>query len=125
LLEPVRPILIVDDDPAMLKLFSALLRVSGYQTRTAPNSVRAYEELVSEQTPLMLITDVKMPGHTDGAMLAQVAAQSWPDLPIVVMSGNTTPRKGELPAGAVFMRKPIGTLALLKQVEIMVGPGGR
>jgi CheY-like chemotaxis protein len=116
----VGPILIVDDDPAMLKLWSAILGVTGYETRTAPNACRAYEELNADPPPSMLITDVKMPGQADGAMLAQVAAQSWPQMPIVVLSGNAQPREGELPAGAVFMRKPVGTLELLRQVELML-----
>ncbi len=109
----------------MLKLFSAVLRVGGYEARTANIPARAYEELIREQTPLMLITDVRRPGHADGVMLAQVAAQSWPDMPIIVMSGDAQPREGELPARAVFIRKPIGTLALLMQIETMIGTGER
>jgi CheY-like chemotaxis protein len=121
----VGPILIVDDDPAMLKLWSAMLGVSGYETRTASDADCAYQELIAEQTPAMLITDVKMPGLTDGAMLAQVAAQSWPKMPIIVMSGNVEPREGELPNGAVFMRKPVRTAELLRKVELMLAHSRR
>lgn len=110
-------ILIVDDDPLMIKLVSAVLRSGGYSTRTASNAVEAYMELNSEQTPEMLITDVRMPGDVNGAMLSQVAAQSWPAMQILVMSGNAEPSKGELPAGAAFMRKPIGVQPLLQHVE--------
>ena len=54
-------ILIVDDDPAILDAMAILLADEGYPIQTAPDG-RVALQMIAEETPDLLITDVVMPG---------------------------------------------------------------
>jgi chemosensory pili system protein ChpA (sensor histidine kinase/response regulator) len=53
-------VLIVDDDPGLLRLFSALVERLGCETLRAPGGVKALDTL-DETTPDLLILDLAMP----------------------------------------------------------------
>ena len=62
--------LVVDDEPAILRLISVALEDLGCETLAAPNAEAALE-LLQEMTPNLVIADVKMPG-VGGAELVRV-----------------------------------------------------
>jgi two-component system cell cycle response regulator DivK len=62
-------ILVIDDDPANLKLMRVLLSTEGYLVRTAADASEAFEVL-KEFTPQLLIVDIQLPG-IDGLELTR------------------------------------------------------
>jgi DNA-binding NtrC family response regulator len=54
----------------------------------------------------LLFSDVQMPGDMDGFALARHVAERWPDIAIVLASGDITPRAGDMPEKATFISKP-------------------
>src|SRR5688500_15101746 len=63
------PILIVDDNPANLKLARVLLRGEGYEVRTAVNAEEALE-MIRRAKPRLILMDVQLPGM-DGLELTR------------------------------------------------------
>ena len=81
-------ILLVDDDAAILTVLASLLKQEGMSVMTARSGNEALSLL--EKKPIdVVITDLRMPGM-DGMTLLKRVAQSWPDLPLVVLSAHGT-----------------------------------
>ena len=60
-------ILLVDDDPDLLKLISLRLTSAGYRVRTAESGETALAA-IAVQRPAVVVTDLRMPG-IDGLQL--------------------------------------------------------
>lgn len=54
-------ILIVDDEPEILKLYSLKLQKSGFEVTTAENGQRGIESALGQRKPDLILMDVKMP----------------------------------------------------------------
>jgi CheY-like chemotaxis protein len=81
-------LLIVDDEPPLLRLLEFLFSRQGYQVRTAANGLEALEILQRER-PSLIVLDVMMP-RMDGYQVA-TAVRSNPelaDIPIVMLTAK-------------------------------------
>ena len=78
-------ILVVDDDPAIRRLFVAWLTASGHSVRTASDAFEAVDVLRGEVVGAM-ICDIQMPLY-DGNWLIEEVADAHPCLPIIVVTG--------------------------------------
>lgn len=97
-------LLIVDDEPAILEVTSAMLEREGYEVSTAEDGVDAIEHLV-DPLPNLVISDLRMPKMSGIEFLALVREQ-FPHVPVIAMSGEFTDT--ELPAGVLadaFLQK--------------------
>ena len=83
-----RRVLIVDDEPSILRLVADILGDEGFATSTASGGGGAIREIEREPPDLVLL-DVAMPGDDGLAVLESVQAK-WPELPVVMMSGHGT-----------------------------------
>jgi DNA-binding NtrC family response regulator len=82
-------ILIVDDEPDMLKLLSMMLRdKTGYQISTTNNPLEAVE-LAKQGGYALVITDLKMPG-LDGIELLDAIKKEDPDIPVIFITAYAT-----------------------------------
>ncbi len=80
-------ILVVDDEPQVLKLHAKLLGNLGYNVTTRVNSLEALQLFEARTTEFdLLLTDMTMPGMM-GDMLAQKCIAAKPDLPVVIATG--------------------------------------
>jgi CheY-like chemotaxis protein len=84
-------ILIVDDEPAVLKVMKIVLEKSGFQVVLAGNGAEALEifEQMRDQIRI-LITDMAMPGM-NGLDLIRAIRNLNPAVHIVATTGMTTP----------------------------------
>lgn len=73
-MQPKPLILVVEDEPGILKNLSTILTISGYQTITANNGQEAIE-ILQTQTPQLIISDVMMPLVDGFALLQHVKSQ--------------------------------------------------
>jgi CheY-like chemotaxis protein len=79
-----KPILVVDDDPAIRDLVADALQDEGYLVTTAANGAEAVEVVEGSQ-PWLVLLDMRMP-VLDGWGFAQVMRERGVRLPIVVMT---------------------------------------
>jgi len=117
-------ILVVDDQPANLRVVSALLARHGYDVLTAASGEEALA-VASAQRPDLLLLDMMMPGMDGFALLAEVKQQ--PELLRVPVVFLTAAHDRELllrafDAGAVdYVTKPFMPEELLARVNAHVG----
>jgi signal transduction histidine kinase len=79
-------ILVVDDEPEILRMLSICLEKSSFHVSTAENTADAARMLSEEQFDV-IISDVIMPGEDGIAFLGSVH-ESWPELPVILMTGH-------------------------------------
>ncbi|MBT9546976.1 MAG: response regulator [Candidatus Sericytochromatia bacterium] len=111
-------ILIVDDHPSNLDLFSEYLHFLGYQTLLAQSGKEALE-IMEKQTPDLILTDIQMP-EMNGFEFIRILRQNdfWRYLPIVALTSLSMPWEKEkiIESGASFyLCKPVD-LTVLKQI---------
>jgi two-component system response regulator GlrR len=111
-------ILVVDDDPDLLKLLSLRLRAAGYSVTTASNGEAALAH-VAVSKPCLVITDLRM-GGMDGIALFDALHKADPALPVIILTAHgsipeaiTATRRGVFG----FLTKPFDSKELLSQVE--------
>lgn len=79
-------VLLVDDDPSLLRLLSLRLRAEDYVVDTADNAEQALAKLEVTQ-PHLVITDLKM-DDMDGVQLFDRIHQMQPALPIILLTAH-------------------------------------
>lgn len=78
-------VLLVDDEPNVLKALARTLRQDSMEILTAPSGAEALE-LMRAQPVDLLISDMRMPGMS-GAELLSAAAKEWPKTRRVLLTG--------------------------------------
>ncbi|MFO7602263.1 MAG: MASE3 domain-containing protein [Gammaproteobacteria bacterium] len=113
-------LLVVEDEPALLRLASQLLREAGYHVMTATNATEALTLLRQHSYIDLLFSDIVMPGSCSGFELAEQARQLHPQLRILLTSGFATEK---VPAGTPadwldsLLKKPYRKQELLQAVR--------
>ena len=110
-------ILLVDDDPDLLKLISLRLTSAGYRVRTADSGETALATIAVER-PATVITDLRMPG-IDGLQLFEAIHRQHPALPVIILTAHgTIPDAVSATQRGVFgfLTKPFDSQDLLQKV---------
>src|SRR5712671_786662 len=84
-------VLVVEDNAALRRVVMRQLGELGYRVLDAENAAEGLQVMEKESIDLLL-TDVVMPGGTDGRELARRARQRWPGLKVVFTSGFSEAR---------------------------------
>ncbi len=115
-------ILIVDDEDSIRRSLAGILSDEGFTPRTANDGTQALAQLREgggAGLPDLVLLDIAMPGR-DGMDILQELGQSWPDLPVVMMSGHgtieTAVRATKLGAFD-FIEKPLSVDKLLLTIQ--------
>ncbi len=86
-------ILLTEDDEAVRAFVARALELDGHNVDTACDGVEALETLVLNDGDYdLLVSDVKMP-MMDGIALAHNAADRWPGMRILLMTGFADQRE--------------------------------
>jgi two-component system response regulator GlrR len=118
-------ILLVDDDPDLLKLISLRLTSAGYRVRTADSGETALATIAVER-PATVITDLRMPG-IDGLQLFQAIHRQHPALPVIILTAHgTIPDAVSATQRGVFgfLTKPFDSQELLQKVAAALKVSG-
>ena len=110
-------ILLVDDDPDLLKLISLRLASAGYHVRTADSGEAALGALAVAR-PGVVISDLRMPG-IDGLQLFEAIHREHPALPVIILTAHgTIPDAVAATQRGVFgfLTKPFDSQDLLQKV---------
>jgi len=115
-------VLIVEDDPAVRVLVSAVLKELGYAFVEAGDATTAVPIIESEQRIDLLISDVGLPGM-NGRQLAEIGRQIRPDLKVLFITGyaeHAAVRGGFLDPGMQLITKPFTFDLLTAKVREMI-----
>jgi two-component system response regulator GlrR len=81
-------ILVVDDDPDLLRLLAIRLEGAGYDPLCAPSAEKALALLAVER-PAVVLTDIRM-GGMDGLALFEAVHRTYPSLPVIILTAHGT-----------------------------------
>lgn len=110
-------ILVVDDEPQLIRVLRTGLKAHGYEVRAAADGVSGFETFTDWQ-PDLVITDLAMP-NMDGLELCR-RLRTFTQVPIIVLSakGEERVKVEALDLGADdFVTKPFGIDELLARVR--------
>ncbi|HBS25708.1 MAG TPA: two-component system response regulator GlrR, partial [Gammaproteobacteria bacterium] len=93
-------ILLVDDDPGILKLLSLRLKAEDFTIETANNGKQALTQLEAFQ-PHLIITDLRMDGM-NGLALFKIVNEKYPSLPVIILTAH-----GSIPDAVDATRKGV------------------
>ncbi len=116
-------VLLVDDDPLVLQLFTSILVDAGYQVEPCSSAVAAVEKFRTRRRFDVLMTDFQMPVMT-GVRLANLLTGVARKLPVLIISGSAAE---EIPLLELwrkhwcFLPKPTNAALLLKTLDQLCG----
>ena len=111
-------ILIVDDDALVRESTVNMLEDLGHEVTEASSGSEAEEHLRGQEWDL-LITDYAMPKMT-GLELAAIVKQSWPALPVLLVTGFAEIDEAEMDAHR-RLPKPFDQAALASAIAALIG----
>jgi len=115
-----KPILVIDDEIAIIKYVSACLRREGYQVVAATDGPEGLL-LAEQEDPMLVILDIKMP-EMDGDKVCR-RLREWTRVPIIMLSavGDEPDKVKCLNLGADdYITKPFGIEELLARVKAIL-----
>jgi two-component system KDP operon response regulator KdpE len=113
-------VLVVDDEPQILRALRINLRVRDYEVHVAATGSEALQ-VASRYPPDLVILDLGLP-DLDGVQVIQ-GLRGWTKVPIIVLSGraDSTDKVEALDAGADdYVTKPFGVEELLARMRAAV-----
>jgi CheY-like chemotaxis protein len=119
-----RRILVADDDPAILRLVTAIVEKEGYSVIPAKDGREAYKILQSDADFVAGIFDVVMP-HIQGPELVRYmkTESRLMQIPVMMMTAEQNPKlsSDSFSAGAVvFLPKPFTTAQLQIMLRMLI-----
>jgi DNA-binding response OmpR family regulator len=120
-----RSVLIVDDEPNIVRSLQFLMTQAGYQVRVARDGEQALAAIAAAEPDLVLL-DVMIPKR-DGFDVCQTirANPAWARTRILMLTakGRDIEREKGLAMGADdYITKPFSTKEVVARVERMIGP---
>jgi DNA-binding NtrC family response regulator len=113
------PVLLVDDEPQILRSASILLRASGIAQVITLEDIRAVLPLLGEQDVAVVVLDLTMP-YLSGQTLLEHLTTDYPDIPVIVMTATNDLETAVqcMQAGAIdYLVKPVETNRLVASVR--------
>ncbi|MBC7699444.1 sigma 54-interacting transcriptional regulator [Aquabacterium sp.] len=110
-------VLLVDDDPDLLRLLSMRLTAAGYRVTAVESAEAALSQLAMER-PQLVLSDVQLPGK-DGLALFDAIRAKHPSLPVILLTAHgTIPDAVEATSRGVYtyLTKPFDGKALLETI---------
>jgi CheY-like chemotaxis protein len=113
-------ILLVEDEPSILRMTRMMLERKGYTVLTATTATEAMEKAKNHSISIdLLMTDVVMP-EMNGRDLAVKLMELYPNIKLLFMSGYTADviaRQGVLDDGVAFIQKPFSMAGMTAKVR--------
>ncbi|MGI8756855.1 MAG: response regulator transcription factor [Acidimicrobiales bacterium] len=117
-------VLVVDDDPVILRLLTVNFELDGFEVLGATNGSEALD-LAREHHPDVVVSDIMMPVMSGLDLVSTMAGdENLSSIPVLLLSAKAqaTDVRAGLDAGAVdYVTKPFDPLDLVRRVEAALG----
>ncbi len=117
-------ILVVDDEPFIVRSLTFVLRKAGFDVKDAWNGEQALER-IREIRPRVVFLDVMMPRMSGYEVCEAVRAEPWGSEVTIIMltaKGQESDRERGLAAGAdEYMTKPFSPSRIVSRVQELMG----
>jgi DNA-binding response OmpR family regulator len=116
-------VLVVDDDPVILKLLTVNFELEGYDVISASDGAEGLAA-VREQRPAVVVSDIMMPNMSGLDLVTAMQADAeLAAIPVILLSAKAQAGdvRAGLDAGAVdYVTKPFEPLDLIQRVEAAI-----
>ena len=110
-------VLVIDDDPQIRTWIRDALESEGLAVASAADGRRGLE-IVRDQTPVLAVVDVTLPGMDGTAVSAALRAALGECFPIVLISADVGLREKAAKVGAAaYLEKPFGVDELIAAIN--------
>jgi DNA-binding NtrC family response regulator len=111
-------IIVVEDEPMVRMAAVGAFEDAGFEVLEGKNAQAAMLILNSEGARVQaLFTDVEMPGPMNGLALAQQIHRDWPEISVMVASGQVNPGADEMPENSQFFKKPYNLAEVIAHIR--------
>ena len=98
--------LLVEDEDTLRSLLVEALSLIDVDAVECESADEALALLEMPHDYSLVITDICMPGSIDGLELARIIWTKWPEMPVILSSGNRVVDSDHLALNSCFLRKP-------------------
>ncbi|HBX23058.1 MAG TPA: DNA-binding response regulator [Desulfotomaculum sp.] len=116
-----KTILIVDDEPRLLRLVKVNLLASGYEVATATDGKTAIE-LIEASDYDLLILDIMLPGQLNGFEVCK-RIREFSDIPVIMLTGRAREQdriRGFDVGADDYLTKPFSVEELLRRIKAVL-----
>ena len=118
-------VLVIEDDPDILKLLQIFLKLEGYETRTASNRDEIVAAFRAPPLPDLVLLDVRLPDVNGFDILAKMRQHpAMKMLPVIMLTAEATREavlRGLVGGADGFVTKPFQIDRLVKAVKTVLG----
>lgn len=115
----VRKVLVVDDDPVLVRLVKELLKNQGFVVETARDGIDAMV-MVKKEKPDLIVLDIMMPELNGYDVLRALKfTDEYKDIPVLLLTAREQEldkRIGEM-MGIDYLQKPVQREALVEKIK--------
>jgi two-component system, cell cycle response regulator DivK len=118
-------VLVVEDNPLNMRLFSAMIAAEGYEVLEADSGQRGLD-LAQQEHPDLIIMDIQLPGLSGLDVIQSLKGDSATQgIPIIATTAFATRGDEEtiMASGCdAYMAKPIAISQFLELIEVFLAP---
>jgi CheY-like chemotaxis protein len=122
-----KTILVVDDEPDVVRYFKTLFEDNGYRTITATDGVEAMQKIRAEHPDLVTL-DITMPNKTGVRTYRDIKENDdLKHIPVLIVTGvqhefkNFISSRTQVPAPEGYLEKPVALDDVLAEVRRLIG----
>jgi CheY-like chemotaxis protein len=122
-----KTILVVDDEPDVVKYFKTLFEDNGYRAITAMDGVEAMQKVRAEHPDLVTL-DITMPNKTGVRTYRDIKENDeLKHIPVLIVTGvqrefkNFISSRTQVPAPEGYLEKPVALDDVLAEVRRLIG----
>lgn len=110
-------VLVIDDEEAIRLGMQTLLEEMGFTVETAASTDAAIDKALGF-TPSIVLADFRLRGDDNGIRTIRALRQTWPELPALLISGDTAPDRlrEARDAGVELLHKPVNAMMLRESI---------
>lgn len=121
--DPIKTILVVDDEPDIVTYLTSVLEDNGYKTVAAADGAEAMAKIV-ESRPDLICLDISMPEKSGVGLYRELRdSEEYKDLPVIVVTGLSQDfekfikTRKQVPPPTDYVSKPIDKDELLEKIR--------
>jgi two-component system OmpR family response regulator len=119
------PVLVIEDDPDILKLLQIFLKLEGFETRIASNRSEIVAAFRAPPLPELVLLDIRLPDINGFDVLARMRQHpAMKTLPVIMLTAEATREavlKGLVGGADGFVTKPFQIDRMIKAVKTVLG----
>ena len=116
-----KKILVIDDDPVIVKYLVTLLTDNGYEAVSATGGAEAFE-VVKKEKPDLITLDLQMPDEWGPRFYRKLSQSQFKDVPVIIISGISG--QHAVRKAVAYLSKPFDPDKLLGIVKKTIGNSG-